>query len=65
MSILTDQNKEQMYAILRDAGCIVEMLRMPCTPHFGSWFGPLEHRETQNRAILGWFDQYILKKTNE
>lgn len=56
------EQSEQIYAILRDAGCIVEMLRMPGTSHIGSVAGPLATRETQNRAILAWFDKYILGK---
>jgi len=53
------EQTEQFFAVLRDVGCTVEMLRMPGTPHGGSIVGPLETREKQNREILSWFDTYV------
>ena len=54
------EQSDQFYAILKEVGCTVEMLRMPPTPHSGSGIGPLEIRETQNLAIIDWFDRFIL-----
>ena len=53
------EQSEQFYAILRDAGCIVEMLRMPGTPHGGSVRGPLEIRQARSEALLEWFKKYV------
>ena len=53
------EQSEQFYAVLKEAGCVVEMLRMPGTPHGGSLAGPLEIREARSRALLDWFGKYV------
>lgn len=53
------EQSEQFYAVLRDVGCEVEMLRMPGSSHGGDTIGPLVVRETQNRALIDWFKKYI------
>jgi dipeptidyl aminopeptidase/acylaminoacyl peptidase len=53
------EQSEQFYAVLKDAGCEVEMLRMPGTPHAGSVIGPLEIRHARSEALLDWFKKYV------
>lgn len=53
------EQSEQFYAALKEAGCVVEMLRMPGTPHGGSIVGPLETREARSQALLDWFVKYV------
>jgi hypothetical protein len=36
------------------------MLRFPNTSHIGSLVGPLQHRRTQNEALLDWMNRYVL-----
>ena len=56
------EQSEQFYAVLKDAGCVVEMLRMPGTPHGGSHSGSLEIRHTRSQALLDWFGKYVKQK---
>jgi dipeptidyl aminopeptidase/acylaminoacyl peptidase len=59
------EQSEQFFAVLRDVGCTVDMLRMPASPHGGSAIASLEIRETQNKAILDWFNRFVLEKEKE
>ncbi len=56
------EQSEQFYAVLKASGCIVEMLRLPFSPHVGSIGGPLFIRRAQNEALLEWMNRYILGK---
>ncbi|MHA2502461.1 MAG: prolyl oligopeptidase family serine peptidase [Candidatus Kariarchaeaceae archaeon] len=53
------EQSDQFYNVLKEVGCVVEMLRMPETPHGGSGIGPLPIREGQNKAILEWFNRHL------
>jgi dipeptidyl aminopeptidase/acylaminoacyl peptidase len=59
------EQSEQFYNVLRANDCIVEMLRLPNSPHVGSIGGPPALRRAQNDAMLEWFDRYILGKERE
>jgi dipeptidyl aminopeptidase/acylaminoacyl peptidase len=54
------EQSEQFYAVLKASGCIVEMLRLPNSPHVGSIAGPPILRHAQNEALLGWLNRYVL-----
>jgi dipeptidyl aminopeptidase/acylaminoacyl peptidase len=56
------EQSEQFYSVLKDNGCIVEMLRLPGSPHVGSMAGPLPVRRAQNDALLDWMNRYVLGK---
>jgi len=51
---------EQFYAHLKANGCIVEMLRFPSMSHAASINGPIKIQKTQNKALLGWMNEYVL-----
>ncbi len=54
------EQSEQFYTTLKANGCIVEMLRMPNSPHQGAVRGPLSVRTAHNDALLGWMNRYVL-----
>jgi dipeptidyl aminopeptidase/acylaminoacyl peptidase len=54
------EQSEQFYTVLKATGCVVEMLRLPFSPHSGSISGPPEIRRVQNEALLDWMNRYIL-----
>jgi dipeptidyl aminopeptidase/acylaminoacyl peptidase len=54
------EQSEQFYAVLKASGCIVEMLRLPNSPHAGSIAGPPLLRRAQNEALLEWMNRYVL-----
>jgi dipeptidyl aminopeptidase/acylaminoacyl peptidase len=54
------EQTEQFFTVLRVNGVPAEMLRFPNTPHIGSLVGPIQHRRTQNEALLDWMDRYVL-----
>jgi dipeptidyl aminopeptidase/acylaminoacyl peptidase len=56
------EQSEQFFAVLKVAGCPVEMVRLPASPHAASIFGPPEVRAAQNEALLGWMNRYVLGK---
>jgi dipeptidyl aminopeptidase/acylaminoacyl peptidase len=56
------EQSEQFYAVLKVAGCPVEMLRLPAAPHAASIDGPPAIRAAQNEALLGWMNRYVLGK---
>ncbi len=56
------EQSEQFYAVLKANGCTVEMVRLPSSPHGGSIAGPVEVRQAQNDALLGWMNRYVLGK---
>jgi dipeptidyl aminopeptidase/acylaminoacyl peptidase len=56
------EQSEQFYTALKDNGCVVEMLRLPGSPHGGSIGGPPTIRRAQNEALLEWMNRYILGK---
>ena len=53
------EQSEQFYSVLKDNGCVVEMLRLPSSPHVGSIAGPPQIRRAQNEALLGWMNRYL------
>lgn len=53
------EQSEQFYSALKANGCVVEMLRLPGSPHAGSIQGPLPIRRAQNEALLEWMDRYV------
>lgn len=54
------EQSEQFYTVLRSHGCIVEMLRLPGSPHGGASGGPLEIRRAQNEGLLDWMNRFVL-----
>jgi dipeptidyl aminopeptidase/acylaminoacyl peptidase len=54
------EQSEQFYAVLKASSCIVEMLRLPDSPHGGSVRGHLATRRAQNEALLDWMNRYVL-----
>ena len=54
------EQSEQFYTVLKSTGCIVEMLRLPFSPHSGTIGGSLEIRRVQNEALLDWMNRYVL-----
>jgi dipeptidyl aminopeptidase/acylaminoacyl peptidase len=54
------EQSEQFYAVLKANGCVVEMLRLPNSPHAGSIVGPPILRRAQNEALLNWMNCYVL-----
>jgi dipeptidyl aminopeptidase/acylaminoacyl peptidase len=53
---------EQFYTTLKAAGCQVEMLRLPGSPHAGAINGPPPLRRAQNEALLDWMNRHVLGK---
>jgi dipeptidyl aminopeptidase/acylaminoacyl peptidase len=51
---------EQFYTHLKANGCITEMMRLPGMSHVGSITGPINVQKTQNEALLGWMNRYVL-----
>jgi len=56
------EQSEQFYTVLKAVGCVVEMLRLPASPHAGSIVGALPVRRAHNDALLEWMDRYVLGK---
>ncbi len=54
------EQSEQFFTVLKDNGCIVEMLRLPESPHAGSIGGALPVRRAHNEALLEWMNRYVL-----
>jgi dipeptidyl aminopeptidase/acylaminoacyl peptidase len=54
------EQSEQFYAVLQANDCVVEMLRLPNSPHVGSIAGSPEIRRAQNEALLEWMNRYVL-----
>ena len=54
------EQSEQFYSTLKASGCIVEMLRMPHSPHGGAVSGPVAVRKAHNEALLDWMQRYVL-----
>ena len=54
------EQSEQFYAVLKANGCVVEMLRLPDSPHAGSIVGPPLLRRAQNEALLEWMNRFVL-----
>lgn len=59
------EQSEQFYSVLKANDCIVEMLRLPGSPHIGSMAGPLPIRRAQNEALLDWMKRYVLGAKSE
>ena len=57
------EQSEQFYSVLKDNGCVVEMLRLPQSPHVGSIAGPPQIRRAQNEALLDWMNRYLKGET--
>jgi len=57
------EQSEQFYAVLKASGCIVEMVRLPASPHAGSITGAPILRRVQNEVLLDWMNRYVLKLT--
>jgi len=58
------EQSEQFYTMLKAHGCVVEMLRLPNSPHAGSIGGDPVIRRAQNEALLGWMNRYVLGKVD-
>lgn len=54
------EQSEQFFTVLKDNGCIVEMLRLPESPHAGSIAGALPARRAHNEALLDWMNRYVM-----
>jgi dipeptidyl aminopeptidase/acylaminoacyl peptidase len=54
------EQSEQFYTVLKANGCVVEMLRLPASPHAGSIIGEPILRRVQNQALLEWMNKYVL-----
>lgn len=55
------EQSEQFYTTLKASGCVVEMLRLPASPHVGSIQGTPAVRRAQNTALLDWMNRYVLR----
>jgi dipeptidyl aminopeptidase/acylaminoacyl peptidase len=53
------EQSEQFYAVLKANGCVVEMLRIPSSPHIGTIAGTVPARRAQNEALLDWMNRYV------
>jgi dipeptidyl aminopeptidase/acylaminoacyl peptidase len=53
---------EQFYTALKAAGCTVEMVRFPGSPHGGARSGPPRVRRIHNEVLLDWMDRFVLGK---
>ncbi|MCJ7623756.1 MAG: S9 family peptidase, partial [Anaerolineaceae bacterium] len=58
------EQSEQFYAVLKANGCVVEMVRLPNSPHAGAINGPVPTRKAQNEALLDWMNRYVLGVTS-
>lgn len=56
------EQSEQFYAVLKANGCVVEMLRLPNSPHGGSRTAAPVVRRGQDLALLDWFNRYVMGK---
>jgi dipeptidyl aminopeptidase/acylaminoacyl peptidase len=54
---------EELYAILKANGCLVEMARVPGGSHPMSIMGEPGVRKYQNEIMLNWFDRFVKSKT--
>lgn len=54
------EQSEQFFTVLKDNGCVVEMLRLPESPHGGSIAGALPVRRAHNEALLGWMNRHLM-----
>jgi dipeptidyl aminopeptidase/acylaminoacyl peptidase len=54
------EQSEQFFTVLKDNGCIVEMLRLPESSHGGSIAGALPIRQAHNEALLDWMNRYLM-----
>jgi len=54
------EQSEQFYTVLKANGCIVEMLRLPHSPHAASLNGALAVRRAHNEALLDWMNKFVL-----
>lgn len=50
---------EEFYTILKENGCIAEMLRMPASGHNDSTLGRFEVRRAHNEALVDWMNRYL------
>jgi dipeptidyl aminopeptidase/acylaminoacyl peptidase len=53
------EQSEQFYALLKQNGCPVEMMRFPGGAHAASITGLPAHRRSQNLALLDWMRRYL------
>jgi len=54
------EQSEQFFTVLRDNGCVVEMLRLPESSHGASIMGSLPVRYAHNEALLDWMNRYLM-----
>jgi dipeptidyl aminopeptidase/acylaminoacyl peptidase len=54
------EQSEQFYTVLKANGCVVEMLRIPNSPHIGTIAGAIPARRAQNEALLDWMNRHVL-----
>jgi dipeptidyl aminopeptidase/acylaminoacyl peptidase len=50
---------EAFHRALHEAGCRVELVRIPQCSHSGDSIGPLSARAAQNEALIEWFERYL------
>jgi dipeptidyl aminopeptidase/acylaminoacyl peptidase len=53
------EQSEQFYTVLKANGCVVEMVRLPGSPHGGAITGPEAVRRAQNEALLEWMQRWV------
>jgi dipeptidyl aminopeptidase/acylaminoacyl peptidase len=53
------EQSRQLYAVLKRAGCVVEMLMLPHASHDGSIDGPVPARRAQNVALVDWMQRHL------
>ncbi|MCJ7622179.1 MAG: S9 family peptidase [Anaerolineaceae bacterium] len=59
------EQSEQFYTVLKANGCIVEMVRLPGSPHAGTISGAPVIRRYANEALLDWMNRYVKGITKE
>lgn len=53
------EQSEQFYTVLKQNGCITEMVRLPNASHDGSTYGVWTERRAQNEALVEWLNRFI------
>ena len=53
------EQAEQMYQVMNDAGCTVELLRLANCSHGAEIGGPPPLRRFRSSAMIEWFDRYV------
>ncbi len=53
------EQSEQFYTVIKQNGCITEMVRLPNASHDGSTYGIWSERRAQNEALVEWLNRFI------